>query len=215
MAFNRNVLVIPNALDECLWQPADDPQRDTYRNGQVRILYMGTPTHDDDLALVADPIRRLKEKYGDRVAFTCIGGFTKKPPETARVVKPPKWAESTYPEFAKWMARSCHCDIAVAPLVDNGFNSHKSYIKYLDYGICGFAPVLSDVQPYRAVVRDGETGVLVTNTPEHWFDALCALIEDPARRGELGRNAHEDVLAHHTLAAQAEERRRIWSEILS
>ena len=213
-AFNSNVFVVPNALDECLWQPADDPRRDTGRTGQVRILYMGTRTHDDDLALVIDAIKRLKEKYGDRVTFTCIGVFTKNPPEMARVENVPEWAR-TYPDFAKWMARSCQYDIAIAPLVDNDFNIHKSYIKYLDYGICGFAPVLSDVQPYRAVVRDGETGVLVTNTPEHWFDALCALIEDPARRGELGRNAHEDVLAHHTLAAQAEQRRRIWSEILS
>lgn len=212
---NNNIFVIPNALDESLWLPAENPRWSTQRSQQVRILYMGTSTHDDDLALVGDAIKRLKEKYGDRVTFTCIGGFSKNAPEMARVLSVPKWA-STYPEFAKWMARlSHHYDIAIAPLCDTEFNRCKSYIKYLDYGICGFAVVLSDVQPYRDVVRHGETGMLVENTTESWYEVLCTLIDDPGLRYNLGRNAREDIIEHHTLAAQAEQRRRIWSEILS
>jgi len=33
-------------------------------------------------------------------------------------------------------------------------------------------------------------------------------------RENLARNARDDVLSHHTLGAQPEERRRIWKEIL-
>jgi glycosyltransferase involved in cell wall biosynthesis len=214
MAFNKNVLLLPNALDERLWQSAED-QRRTDRDGQVRILYMGTRTHDDDLALALDAIKRLKEKYGDRVTFTCIGGFSKNAPEMTEVLSVPKWA-STYPEFAKWMSLlSHHYDIAIAPFCDTEFNRCKSYIKYLDYGICGFAVVVSDVQPYRDVVRHGETGMLVENTTDSWYEVLCTLIEDPGLRYNLGRNAREDIIAHHTLVAQAEQRQRIWREILS
>jgi GT2 family glycosyltransferase/glycosyltransferase involved in cell wall biosynthesis len=212
-AFNRNVVVLPNALDEGLWQRTDN-RLITDRNGQVKILYMGTRTHDDDLALVADPIRRLKEKYGNRATFTCIGAFNRNPPDWTEVENVPEWVR-TYPQFANWMVQSCDYDIAIAPLNDTEFNRCKSYIKYLDYGICGFAPVLSDLGQYRGVVRHGETAIIVDNQSEAWFDALCALIEDPVQRDALRRNAREDVLTHHTLESQAEGRQRVWREILA
>jgi glycosyltransferase involved in cell wall biosynthesis len=213
-AFNRNVIVVPNALDERLWLPANGPQRDADSDGQVRIVYMGTRAHDDDLALVIDVIRRLTERYGDRVTFTCIGVFTKNPLEMVRTQNVPEWVRR-YPDFVKWMTRSCRYDIAIAPLVENDFNRHKSYIKYLDYGVCGFAPVLSNTVPYREVVRHGGNGMLVKNDRESWFESLCALIENPTLRDELGRHARKDVLARHTLAVQAEYRQEIWTEILS
>jgi len=75
--------------------------------------------------------------------------------------------------------------------------------------------VMSNVEAYRDVVRRDETGILVENTTEAWLGALCRLVQDAAWREELRRNAQQDVLAHHTLAAQAEERRQLWREILS
>jgi GT2 family glycosyltransferase/glycosyltransferase involved in cell wall biosynthesis len=212
--FNQNVLLIPNALDEQLWRRPSLAERPSRNHNEVRLLYMGTRTHDEDLELIMDDMRRLNDKYGDQVTFTAIGGFAGNPPETVRVERVPASA-GTYPEFAKWMSQSCQFDIALAPLVDSEFNRYKSYIKFLDYGICGFAPVLSDVLAYREVVKAGETGVLVASAPGQWFHALCLLIDDPALRHELAQNARDDVLAHHTLGAQAAERQRIWTEILS
>jgi glycosyltransferase involved in cell wall biosynthesis len=214
MKFNKNVVVLPNALDERLWESAKNPRRKTDRYRPIRILYMGTRTHDDDLRVVIHSIKRLKERYCDRITFTCVGGFARKAPEIVYVENEREWPYS-YPEFAKWMARSfSDYDIAIAPLAETEFNRHKSYIKYLDYGICGFAPILSNVEPYQEVIRHGENGMLVENDTGSWYETLCSLVEDATLRSELGRTACEDVLARHTLAAQAEKRQRFWNDIL-
>ncbi len=213
--FNDNVYVLPNALDEGLWLPAADLPPTRGRDDQIRILYMGTRTHNEDLALVSDSIKALQVEWGDRLSFTCIGGFSKNPQEAFFLTESvPKWA-ATYPNFARWMANFQCYDIGIGPLVDNEFARCKSYIKYLDYGICGILPVMSSVRPYLDAVRHNETGLLVKNRPEEWFHALCALMEDPERRDELRGNAREDVLTRHTLSSQAQQRRQFWQGLLS
>jgi O-antigen biosynthesis protein len=212
--FNENVIILPNALDENIWRTTIKPRKYSPVNKEIKILYMGTRTHEEDLALVKETMLQVKGKYGADVTFACIGGFVKAAYESMEIVNVPSWAH-TYPEFAKWMASELDFDIAIAPLVQNEFNKRKSYIKYMDYGICGFAPILTNIEPYREVVTHGENGLLVENSPNSWFDGLCTLIDDRTLRNEISRNAQEDVLNRHTLEAQAEERRRIWKQILT
>ena len=209
--FNSNVFVLPNALDEQLWQPSSIKNLCRSQSDKVKILYMGTRTHDDDLSIVLPALYELKAEYGERLMFNCIGGFATEPPSLVSVLNPPT---ATYPDFAKWMSQSCECDIAIAPLAESPFNSCKSYLKFLDYGICGFAAVFSDVTPYREIVRNGENGMLVENDPEAWYRKLRYLIERPSFRKRLGEKARDDVLKFHTLRAQAAERREFWMKIL-
>ncbi|MDP8904242.1 MAG: glycosyltransferase [Chloroflexota bacterium] len=212
--FNQHVHVLPNALDEALLTPVEAWQPRQERS-HVAILYMGTRTHDDDLAILDRPLARLKNEFGDRVAFTCIGGFTASNIHPLITVQPvPHWA-NVYPEFVKWLLHARRYDIGVAPLLDSVFNRSKSYIKYLDYGICGLAQVLSDVEAYQVAVRPGETGILVANEEDAWFEALAEMVRRPDRSRELGRNAYMDVMANHTLGAQARLRQELWREILS
>lgn len=63
------------------------------------------------------------------------------------------------------------------------------------------AIVASDTAPVREAITDGQTGVLVD-----FFDAdaivdkVCALMEDPDRRAQLGRAARAHVVDHYDLA---------------
>ncbi len=214
IALNGNVRILPNALDERLWQPPGGSVV-ARKAGAVGILYMGTRTHDEDLALVLPAIEKLRRRYGERVTLTCVGVFNG-PPRAGIAVETVPRAAGNYPGFAQWMvSQAPRFDIGIAPLVANEFNRHKSGIKYLDYAACGLTPVVSDATAYRGTVTHGETGLLVSQDPDAWYEALRRLIEDQALRERLARNARADLLARHTLAAQAEERRRIWTEILA
>jgi signal transduction histidine kinase len=86
-------------------------------------------------------------------------------------------------------------NIAVAPLRDDSFNGHKSHIKYLDYSMCGLAQVLSNVPAYAGSVRHGETGLLVENSADSWYEAINALIESNVQIVERAR-MHVGNLAH-------------------
>lgn len=212
-SLNKNVFILPNALDETLWQP---PTRDmAFDPGKspINIVYMGTRTHDDDLAVIAEPMREIKRRYGDQVNLACVGACAGPLPDFAVATDIPP-AARTYPEFARWFSSQTRFDIAVGPLADTAFNRHKSYLKYLDYGICRLPTVFSDITPYRHAVRHGETGLLVENTTDAWVQALRLLIDHPEERARLADNAFRDVIAHHTLEAQSSERRRIWQQIL-
>jgi glycosyltransferase involved in cell wall biosynthesis len=60
--------------------------------------------------------------------------------------------------------------------------------------------VASNTGPLREVIKSGENGVLVD-----FFDRaglareVCALLEDPARRELLGRNARDFVVKNYDL----------------
>ena len=65
-------------------------------------------------------------------------------------------------------------DLAVAPLQDNLFNSCKSNLRLLEYGMCGYAVVCSDSIAYR-----GDLPVTrVRNRFRDWVDAIRMHIND-------------------------------------
>jgi len=90
----------------------------------------------------------------------------------------------------------------LAPLEDNPFNRCKSNVKWLEYSACGVAGIYSDLPPY-ACVKSGETGILVRNTANDWYNALAYLIDNPVKRRQMARNAREEVMAHYTVADRA------------
>jgi len=213
---NPDVHVLPNALDERLWFPAGcaQPKRPS-SSGPLRILYMGTMTHSKDLALLEDPMRRLREEFGSRVELEILGITPdQRPADWFNVAAMPEKCAASYPMFVEWIREQNRWTFGVAPLVDNEFNRCKSFIKYLDYGALGMPGIFSAIGVYEGVVRHRETGFLVSD-PAQWYDAISLLLTDRKLVEEMGEAAYNDVRANHTLEATAESRRNFWIGIAS
>ncbi len=86
--------IMPNGLDERIWLPPMPSLRDQ----PVRILCMGTATHDHDFALLEPALTRLKTEYNDRIAIDIIGMTSRNdlPPGLNRL-GPPANARRSYP----------------------------------------------------------------------------------------------------------------------
>jgi hypothetical protein len=195
----KNVVVVPNALDEQLWLPP--PQRDEPGPG-TRLLFFGTRTHADDLVLVRPVIEHLRREAGLAVRLFVIGGEDKGEGQDwySRVALPPR---TDYPAFARWMrAHVEQFDIGVAPLVDNEFNRSKSDLKFLDYAALGLPGVYSDVPAYASCV-DGFTGLKAPNTVEAWCETLARLCTDAPLRASIGRAAQDYVFRERCLVHSA------------
>ena len=54
----------------------------------------------------------------------------------------------SYIEFPMFM-KSLEVDLAIAPLELNEFNKSKSDLKFLEFTVCGFPAVYTDIEPYR------------------------------------------------------------------
>jgi GT2 family glycosyltransferase/glycosyltransferase involved in cell wall biosynthesis len=203
------ISVVPNGLDERLWGTPPAPR--PYRFGPARVLYMGTATHDADLALVMPALGRLRQVFHDRVAFDLMGvtRATDLPPWLNRVPMP-AMAAASYPGFVAWITDQPAWEVGLAPLADSPFNRGKSAIKTLDYAALGLAVLASDVAPYRGSLADGPGGRLLPADPDAWFEAIASLLREPDRRRAMAAAAVEAYQANGTLAAQAATRQAAW-----
>lgn len=209
LQWNDHIEVVPNALDETIWDLANDPMTasKTASSEPLRLLYMGTMTHGADLQLIEAPLRRLAKKMGKRIKIEIIG-----------VAKPeaiPAWCEyvpiapsvaGSYPAFVQWLQARAGWQIGVAPLVASEFNRAKSGIKYLDYAALGLASICSDSPGYSDIVRDGEDGILVENSEAAWYKALSRLVRDSKFRQRLQSNARQKLRQHHLLRCTLDQR---------
>jgi hypothetical protein len=194
-------------LDERLWL-ADLDSNDTPEHAgtaATRLLYVGSTTHAQDLALLRPVLEHLRSELGLDVELCVVGG---EPTTTGaswyrRVPVPRGW--SAYPRFVEWLrGERSRWDVAVGPLADTTFNRSKSDLKFLEYSALGLPGVYSDVPAFATVV-DGVTGLRAENTVESWSAALAKLCTDAALRGRLREAAQTYVFTERCIAHSAED----------
>ena len=170
----RRVVVVRNALDPTIWTPGEPVVDPDLPTDEHRVLYMGTLTHGDDLALLRDVFTDLTTADGTPIRLEVIG-VTDEPEEPAwyRRVEVP---DGHYPAFARWLVdHRQRWRAGVAPLRDEEFNRAKSDLKAIEYTMLGLPAVVSDRPSYRAA-RDH--GVLaVPDDAEAWRDAVRLAVE--------------------------------------
>ncbi|HSU04622.1 MAG TPA: glycosyltransferase [Acetobacteraceae bacterium] len=197
-----NARVVPNGLDERLW--ADPPATRLGRQGPVRILFMGTLTHDDDFALVEPALARLHDDFPGRVSFDMIGvSARQKLPDWVNRVPLSISGNLSYPGFVNWLIQQPGWDIGIAPLAGTAFNAAKSAIKVMDYAALGLAVLASNVPAYRGSVNKDS---LVFNKETAWYEALSRLVRDPVLRTARAAETRAAFTTRWTLAAQTESR---------
>ncbi|MBI1746651.1 MAG: glycosyltransferase [Acidobacteria bacterium] len=208
LKYNPNVTLLPNLIDLNLWSHSPKPRSDS----RMAIIYMGTLTHDEDLAMIAPALKTILQKYQDRVIVRFWGYV---PPALRYVpgVESVGHMDNNYRNFARRFCQDTY-DIAVAPLVDNEFNRCKSHIKYLEYSACRIPGVYSRLEPYTQTVQHGITGLLAGSSPDEWASALERLIEDEAYRQRLAANAYQDVVKNHAIGPICQEWATLYRSLL-
>jgi glycosyltransferase involved in cell wall biosynthesis/SAM-dependent methyltransferase len=209
---NNNTVCVANSLDEQLWLQKNSagnylqPQPAS-TDGIIRILYMGTKTHGEDLMLVKAAYQKLKSEYGDKICLEVIGGV----PDGSQIFADVLISGvnqtnlDDYASFVKWLREQNRWQFGIIPLKLTDFNRKKTYIKFLDYAALGVAAICSDIDPYNEIVIDGENGLIVNNTTQAWYSAMCQLIEQPELRQKLAANAFNTLIKQHILQHNASQ----------
>lgn len=173
-----SVQVLPNALDPNLWGlPREHVRAVRSERTPLRVLYMGTRTHDADFILLRDALDLVHREQPGSFQMSMIGvrSAASDLPPWLRSLDPPAHVGASYPAFVAWFSHLTGFDLGVAPLLSSGFNDCKSPIKVLDYAAIGLPTLASKVPAYADALLDGVNCHLVENNVEAWASAVRTL----------------------------------------
>lgn len=157
--------------------------------------FSGSMTHNADFAQALPALVTVMRKYPN-VRLKVVGELVLPPelePFSDRVICASRVDWKELPDLI------ASADINLAPLEPTLFNEAKSENKWLEASLVGVPTVASNFGAFAHALRNGETGLLCSNTNE-WVDALSALVEDAAYRERIGTQALLWCLAHNTTA---------------
>jgi glycosyltransferase domain-containing protein len=145
-----------------------------------RVGWAGGAGHQGDLELIADVVRDL----ADEVDWVFFGMC----PDKLRPYVAEYFPGIDIQQYPGKMA-SLRLDLALAPLEDNLFNACKSNLKLLEYGVCGYPVIASDIECYRG----GLPVTLVKNRYRDWMEAIRAHLADRQALAARGSQLRETI----------------------
>jgi len=162
----------------------------------LRIVYATSRRKDDLAQLFAYDLLRLLDRQYPKVEAHVWGCRI---PELAN--HPNVRFVDFIPDYDRYLRRFSRCgfDIGLAPLLDDNFHRSKTNNKYREYGACRIAGIYSDVDVYTRCVQHEVNGLIVSNTPGAWHDAMLRLIEDEPLRERIRGHAFRDVRERYSL----------------
>lgn len=206
-------LVLPNGFDHEMLSLARLAVRRRQKqpdDGLIRIGYAGgSKTHQRDFATCVDAVAEVLRAMPEcrLVAFRSTDGETaildvEEYPALRGLENQIEWRNFVSPqELPNEIARF---DVNLAPLeVGNPFCESKSELKFFEAALVNVPTIASPTGPFRRAIRDGETGFLAA-TPAEWRMILWRLVESPALRKMIAKEAHRAVLWQYGPERRAE-----------
>lgn len=156
-----------------------------------QIGFHGTRAHLQDLLHITPALWALLNLRQDIQCEVMLGKHT----PTALASLPKTSTPDSLPlqAFRHYQA-SRRVHIGLAPLLQTPFNEGESFIKFLDVAAMGGVGIYSNRYPYTEVVRHGENGLLVGDTPDEWRTALQQLLNNPEATANMAQQAAADAL---------------------
>jgi glycosyltransferase involved in cell wall biosynthesis len=193
-------------------------------NKQIRIGWVGSSTHYDDLKVAAYGISQIVEEYGDRVKFVMMGwdGIMRRQNKDGDLLTMGDSLDGIPREFHKFVdihdypnrLHGLNLDIAIAPLVDNEFNRGKSNIKWMEYSACGVPVIVSKVSAYTDYVVPGETA-LIAKREGDWYKKVKFMIENEEKRIEIAEKAYNEVRNKFSFSTNIDQWANLYRKLLT
>lgn len=188
--FNPSVAIVPTTLNTDIFTPQPAPPKPP---GIVEIGWTGSHSTVEHFEHGLPALRRMAQKYGDRLRFKLIGDARYQCPQLG--LQGTAWRKETE------LADLATIDIGIMPLPDTPWARGKCGFKGLTYMALGLPAVMSPVGVNRDIVQDGHNGFLADST-EEWVEKLSALVESAALRRTLGQAGRQTVVERFSVASQ-------------
>ena len=171
-----------------LWEaPAPPPvARDT---GPVRIGWGGSLGHREDIKWVIPVLRGTVLRHPE-VTLAIMGDPSLR--DLFAWVPRGQFEFTTGGSIDAYRGFVAGLDIGIGPLLPTEFNRCRSDVKFLEYTAGGALAIVSDLEPYRTTIRDGENGLLF-RALDDLGTALERALGHPAERAAMVRTAAAEL----------------------
>ncbi|MEL7156222.1 MAG: glycosyltransferase family 4 protein, partial [Actinomycetota bacterium] len=166
------------------------------RDGRTTILYVGSMGRHDGVGELLDAVEVLVTELGRTDAFCVLVGDGAAGDEVrarCRALGPEHAIMTGWLDHTEVPAYLSAADICVAPEPSNEYNDGCTVIKLMEYMALGKPIVAFDLPEHR--VTAGEAALYARpNDTRHFAEQLSELMDDEARRHQLGSAARQRVI---------------------
>jgi glycosyltransferase involved in cell wall biosynthesis len=187
--FNSNVLVIPTTVDTGLFRPLPK------KNATIVIGWSGSKTTIKHFELAVPVLKKIKEKYGDRITYQVIGEPSYKNEELGIAGKAWK-AETEVSDLNGF-------DIGIMPLPNDEWSKGKCGLKGLTYMALEIPTIMYNIGVNSEIIQHGENGFLY-QTDTELEQLLETLIDDALLREKIGKQGRKRVEEKYSVTANEE-----------
>lgn len=193
-ALGAKTSLVPTCVDVGRY-PADQP-----KNEELSLVWIGSRSTSRYLEQARDMLEAVGRSCpGLTLRIISDFDFELSSMKVLRV----DWSQETE---AIELARS---HIGIAPMADDAWTRGKCALKVIQYMAAGLPVISSNVGANRDVIRDGETGLLVS-TESDWIGAVSRLVASEELRRGMGDAGRQIAEQDFNLQVTA---RRIVSEL--
>ncbi len=199
--FNSNVKIIPTTIDTQLFR-----RKTPYQSqDKVCIGWSGSHTTIKHFESGIPFLKKIKEKYGDRICFKVMGDETYLNEELQIVGIP--WNSATEVNILSSF------DIGIMPLPNDQWVKGKCGLKGLSYMALEVPTIMSAVGVNPEIIKDGENGYLAC-TEDEWVTKLSLLIDSFELRKTMGMRGRKTVEKNYSLESQKNNYLQYFNELL-
>jgi glycosyltransferase involved in cell wall biosynthesis len=186
--YARRVEIVPTTIDTDEYAPLPSrPERD-----MVCVGWSGSFSTIQHFELARPVLRRLQQRLGAKVRFKVIGDPKFRDDELGIVGEP--WRKATEVQDL------LDIDVGIMPLPDDEWARGKCGLKGLQYMALEIPAIMSPVGVNTQIIADGVDG-FTPRSDDEWLERLVLLVEDRARRLEMGRRARKTVVDRYSVHA--------------
>lgn len=200
--YNSTIKVVPTTID------TDWHKRTVYRapdNTPICIGWTGSITTIKHFEYAVPVLRKLKEKYGNKISFKVIGDSNYTNEELH--IKGIPWNKDTEIDELSTI------DIGIMPLPDDEWSKGKCGLKGLQYMALEIPAIMSPVGVNSEIITDGMNGFLA-KTDQEWFEKLSLLIDDFKLRQTIGKEARKTVIDKYSKDSEKGNYIKYFNELL-
>jgi glycosyltransferase involved in cell wall biosynthesis len=220
---NKNVHVIPNAIDFNQDQFKPDVKVRNMKTDHIQIGWSGSVTHHHDLVLLAESFLQLKSDPETQNKYRLIlSGFIEgdamwKEYENIFTsgyrISQEQYCRINGMDAFTYASAYDMFDIGLIPLKDTPFNRCKSELKMLEMGAKKVSVIVSDEYPYTNIANNKKN--CLTANKKEWFKQIKKLITLPELRSELSENLYNEVKENHNIEKVNKLRLELYKEVIN